>query len=198
VVTVFQDAPGSTPLDPDEAAGLLPKHITSQADLNAWEQNNILQGREWAQQTRQRKRDFLNEGFIRELHQRMFGDTWKWAGTFRSSDKTIGVAWEQIAVQLRDLLDNIQHQKDNNIYAADELAIRFHHRLVWIHPFPNGNGRHSRLMAELLVTQLGGLAFSWGGGADLVSTGAARERYLNALREADAGAVDSLITFARD
>jgi len=197
-VTVFQDAPGSTPLDPDEAAGLLPKHITSQADLNAWEQNNILQGREWAQQTRQRKRDFLNEGFIRELHQRMFGDTWKWAGTFRSSDKTIGVAWEQIAVQLRDLLDNIQHQKDNNIYAADELAIRFHHRLVWIHPFPNGNGRHSRLMAELLVTQLGGLAFSWGGGADLVSTGAARERYLNALREADAGAVDSLITFARD
>lgn len=198
MVTVFQDAPGSTPLDPDEAAGLLPKHITSQADLNAWEQNNILQGREWAQQTRQRKRDFLNEGFIRELHQRMFGDTWKWAGTFRSSDKTIGVAWEQIAVQLRDLLDNIQHQKDNNIYAADELAIRFHHRLVWIHPFPNGNGRHSRLMAELLVTQLGGLAFSWGGGADLVSTGAARERYLNALREADAGAVDSLITFARD
>ncbi len=197
-MTVFQDAPGSTPLDPDEAAGLLPKHITSQADLNAWEQNNILQGREWAQQTRQRKRDFLNEGFIRELHQRMFGDTWKWAGTFRSSDKTIGVAWEQIAVQLRDLLDNIQHQKDNNIYAADELAIRFHHRLVWIHPFPNGNGRHSRLMAELLVTQLGGLAFSWGGGADLVSTGAARERYLNALREADAGAVDSLITFARD
>lgn len=119
MVTAFQDAAGATPLDPDEAAGLIPTHITSQGDLNAWEQNNILQGREWSRRARQLKRELLEESFVRDLHQRMFGDTWKWAGTFRSSDKNIGVPWECIAVQLRNLLDDTRYQRDHKVYEAD-------------------------------------------------------------------------------
>lgn len=100
----FHYAPGATPLDPDEAAGLVPTHITTQGDLNAWEQVNIAQGDRWA--ARQKKRDLLDEGFIRELHRKMFDKTWQWAGTFRHSNKNIGVDWTQVAFRLRNLLDN--------------------------------------------------------------------------------------------
>ncbi len=197
MVTPFQDAAGSTPLDADEAAALVPTHVTTQADLNAWEQHNILQGREWAQRPTQTKRELLDEGFIRELHRRMFCDTWKWAGKFRSTDKNIGIGWEHIAVQLRNLLDNTRYQRDHTECSPHDLAIRFHHRLVWIHPFPNGNGRVSRLMADLLAARLGRDAFSWGGGADLELVSKVRDEYLQALRRADAGSFESLVAFAR-
>lgn len=149
----FQYAPGATPLDPDEAAGLVPSHITTQADLNAWEQANILQAVRWV--ARQKKRDLLTEGFVRDLHRRMFDQTWKWAGTFRQSNKNIGVDWTQVAVKLRNLLDNTRFQIDHKVFEPDELVVRFHHQLVWVHAFPNGNGRHARLMADVLAQQLG-------------------------------------------
>jgi Fic-DOC domain mobile mystery protein B len=190
---------GATPLDPDEAAGLLPTHITAQADLNAWEETNILQGETWAK--RQAKRDPLTEGFVRDLHSKMFSHTWRWAGTFRSSNKNIGVDWAQVATRLRNLLDNTRYQIDRasiagNSAECDALAIRFHHQLVWIHPFPNGNGRHARLMADTLAIRLGQARFTWGS-ASLGSTGNARARYLQALRAADEGSMDALIVFAR-
>jgi Fic-DOC domain mobile mystery protein B len=190
---------GAIPLDPDEAAGLLPTHITTQADLNAWEETNILQGETWAK--RQAKRDPLTEGFVRDLHSKMFSHTWRWAGTFRSSNKNIGVDWAQVATRLRNLLDNTRYQIDHTSIAGnsaecDALAIRFHHQLVWIHPFPNGNGRHARLMADTLAIRLGQARFTWGS-ASLGSTGNARARYLQALRAADEGSVDALIVFAR-
>ncbi len=192
----FQYAPGATPLDPDEAAGLVPAHITTQADLNAWEQANILQGDRWA--ARQKKRHLLNEGFIRDLHRQMFDKTWKWAGTFRSSNKNIGVDWSQVAVKLRNLLEDTQYQIENRIVDADETAVRFHHQLVWIHAFPNGNGRHARLMADLLAVRLGRPRLTWGGGeAAIASAGALRDQYLAALRSADHGEFDELIAFAR-
>ena len=93
--------PGATPLDPDEAAGLIPIHITTQSDLNAWEQMNIVQGDAWA--AKQTKRELLEEGFIRDLHNKMFGNTWRWAGTFRNSNKNLGVDWTQVSVKLREL-----------------------------------------------------------------------------------------------
>ena len=192
----FQYAPGATPLDPDEAAGLVPSHITTQADLNAWEQANILQAVRWV--ARQKKRDLLTEGFVRDLHRRMFDQTWKWAGTFRQSNKNIGVDWTKVAVKLRNLLDNTRFQIDHKVFEPDELVVRFHHQLVWVHAFPNGNGRHARLMADVLAQQLGRPRMTWGGAdVELVSMGTVRDRYLKTLREADQGQWSALIAFAR-
>ena len=192
----FHDAPGATPLDPDEAAGLVPIHITTQGDLNAWDQVNILQGARWA--ARQKKRELLDEGFIRDLHHQMFDKTWQWAGTFRKSNKNIGVDWTQVAVKLRNLLDNTQYQITNHVFEADETVVRFHHQLVWIHAFPNGNGRHARLMADLLAVRLGHKQLTWGSDeAKLIAVGVLRHKYLKALRAADGGQFDDLIAFAR-
>ena len=192
----FQYAPGATPLDPDEAAGLVPSHITTQADLNAWEQANILQAVRWV--ARQKKRDLLTEGFVRDLHRRMFDQTWKWAGTFRQSNKNIGVDRTQVAVKLLNLLDNTRFQIDHKVFEPDEFVVRLHHQLVWVHAFPNGNGRHARLMADVLAQQLGRPRMTWGGAdVELVSMGTVRDRYLKALREADQGQWSALIAFAR-
>lgn len=193
MVMRFMYADGATPIDPDEAAGLVPTHITTQAELNAWEEANIVSGEMWAFR---RKSALLNEGFLRALHSKMFDQTWRWAGKFRSSNKNIGVDSHQIAVKLRDLLDNTSYQTDRKVFGADEQAIRFHHLLVWIHPFPNGNGRHARLMADLLITQFGGKRFSWGQ-SPLTQESSIRVGYLAALRAAHAGSYTDLIGFAR-
>lgn len=192
----FQYIPGATPLDPDEAAALVPVHFTTQADLNAWEQANIVLGDRWA--TRQKKRELLDEGFVRDLHRHMFDRTWKWAGTFRQSNKNIGVDWPQVSVKLRDLLDNTRYQIENHVFIEDEMAVRFHHQLVLIHAFPNGNGRHARLMADLLITRLGRPRLTWGGASSSITPpGEIRDRYLVALRSADQGQINGLIEFAR-
>ncbi|MGV1016836.1 MAG: mobile mystery protein B [Fluviibacter phosphoraccumulans] len=192
----FHYAPGATPLDPDEAAGLVPTHITTQNDLNAWEQANILQGDRWA--NRQKKHSLLDEGFTRTLHKKMFDQTWQWAGTFRKTNKNIGVDWPQISVKLKNLLDNTRYQIENQVFDPDEIVVRFHHQLVWIHAFPNGNGRHARLMADLLAMRLGQPRMSWGGSAlVLTSVGTVRDQYLLALRAADQGQFEALIRFAR-
>ena len=193
MVMRFTYADGATPIDPDEAAGLVPTHITTQAELNAWEEANIVSGEMWAFR---RKSALLNEGFLRALHSKMFDQTWRWAGKFRSSNKNIGVDSHQIAVKLRDLLDNTTYQIDRKVFGADEQAIRFHHLLVWIHPFPNGNGRHARLMADPLITQFGGKRFSWGQ-SPLTQESSIRVGYLAALTAADAGSYTDLIGFAR-
>lgn len=193
-MTSFADADGATPLDPDEARGLIPAHIATQDDLNAWEEANILQGARWA--ARQRKRELLDESFVRDLHRKMFDRTWRWAGTFRSSNKNIGVDWTQVSVRLRGLLDNTRYQVEHRIAQPDEMAVSFHHRLVWIHAFPNGSGRHARLMADELALRLAGSRFTWGSNS-LTGIGAARTRYLEALRSADTGDMRPLLRFAR-
>lgn len=190
----FRHAPGTTPLDPDEAVGLIPRHIVTQGELNEWEQTNILEGAQWA--LRRKKRELLDEAFIRELHRRMFDKTWKWAGNFRQTDKNIGVDWRQIAVQLKNLLDDVKAQITFQTYPVDELALRFHHRLVWIHVFANGNGRHARLMTDLLMQRLGQPALTWGGGS-LLTAGDTRKAYLGALRAADGRDYQPLLKFAR-
>jgi len=192
----FHYPPGATPLDPDEAVGLVPTHITTQEDLNAWEQINIAQGERWAE--RQKKRPLLDERFVRDLHRQMFDKTWDWAGTFRKSNKNIGVDWTQVSVRLRDLLGNTQYQIESQVFDAEEIAVRFHHQLVWIHAFPNGNGRHARLMADLLAIRLGRARLSWGDGhTSGAPISAVRDRYLAALRAADQGQFGDLIGFAR-
>jgi Fic-DOC domain mobile mystery protein B len=186
-------APGATPLDPDELAGLIPGHIATQGELNEWEQQNIQVGDDWA---RKQRKDILSDDFLRQLHRRMFGETWRWAGEFRRSDKNIGVDWLHIGVELRKLLDDVRFQVEHGSYPSDEIAVRFHHRLVAIHPFANGNGRHARLMADLLVERLGRPRFTWGS-VNLVDAGETRQRYIAALHAADANDIAPLLAFAR-
>lgn len=186
--------PGQTPLDPDEVAGLKPRHIANQGELDEWEAQNILKASRWI--ARQKKLDVLNDHFCRELHVKMFDDTWKWAGTFRKSDKNIGCDWTQIAVSLRQLLDNMAYWLEHNVFPSEEVAVRFHHRLVWLHAFPNGNGRHARLMTDCLLRQCGLAPFSWGRG-NLVIANEVRQRYIQALRAADANDYALLLAFVR-
>ena len=195
MVMHFEYAPVATPIDPDEALGLIPVHITTQADLNAWEEMNIVEGATWIK--RQKIIQGLDEGLIRELHRRMFNQTWLWAGTFRKSAKSIGIDWTQIAVALRNLLDNTAYQIEHQTISNDEIAVRFHHQLVLIHAFPNGNGRHARLMADALIMSLGGERFSWGGNMSLATPGVVRQNYLSALRVADNGHLEPLMQFAK-
>ena len=192
----FKHAPDATPIDPDEAAGLVPVHITTQADLNAWEQSNIVSGNHWA--SRQKKQDLLDEGFVRNLHLQMFNKTWKWAGTFRQSNKNIGVDWSQVPVKLSELLQNTRYQIEHQVFNEDEVAVRFHHQLVLIHAFANGNGRHARLLADLLIMRLGRPRLTWGSASEShTPSGVVRQKYLVALREADQGQIDGLTEFAR-
>lgn len=188
-------AEGATPLDPDEIDGLIPKHINTQNALNEWEQQNILEATQWLMKVISRK-TLLTEDFVRELHKRMFGKTWSWAGTFRNTDKNIGVDWMQVSVRLNQLLGNAQYQLDNKVFGLDEIAIRFHHNLVWIHSFPNGNGRHARLITDALLIQNDLQPFTWGK-SSLEVNGQVRQNYLNALRAADAGDFNLLIGFVR-
>jgi Fic-DOC domain mobile mystery protein B len=185
--------PGATPLDADELASLIPGHITTQGELNEWEQLNILQGEAWA---RKQRKEILNEAFLRQLHKQMFGETWRWAGEFRKSDKNIGVDWLKISVELRKLIDDVHYQIEHAAYPPDEIAARFHHRLVAIHPFPNGNGRHARLMADLLVERLGQPRFTWGS-RSLTDACETRLRYIAALQAADARDYAPLLAFVR-
>ena len=185
--------PGATPLDADELTSLIPSHLTTQAELNEWEQLNIVEGDKWS---RKQRKEILTENFLRQLHKQMFGETWRWAGSFRKSDKNIGVDWLHIGVELKKLLDDVRYQVEHGTFSADEIAVRFHHRLVAIHPFPNGNGRHARMMADLLVERLGKPRFSWGS-RSLVDPNDTRRNYITALQAADARDIAPLLAFAR-
>ena len=183
----------ATPLTPEECAQLIPTYITTRAQLNEAEQINITEADLWAFN---RKRDVLSEEFLRKLHKRMFRKVWKWAGTFRTSERNIGIDAYRIGVELRTLLEDVAYWMANNTFAPDEIAVRFHHRLVLIHPFPNGNGRHARLAADLLAVKLGQKRFTWGS-ANLVQPAATRSAYVAALKAADSHDIAPLLAFAR-
>lgn len=190
----FEYPPGATPLDPDEAKGLRASWVVTQSELNAIEQQNIIQAQVWLARTR--RIDPLSEKFLRDLHRKMFGDVWRWAGEPRRSDKNIGVDWRQIPVQLRQHLDDVRYWIANGTFELDEVATRFHHRLVAIHCFANGNGRHARLATDALLATHGYKPFSWGS-ANLVVANETRQRYIRALRQADAHSIDALLRFVR-
>ncbi|MDZ4674879.1 MAG: mobile mystery protein B [Gemmatimonadota bacterium] len=186
---------GNTPLDEDEATALIPGHLTTRDQLNSWEQANITAAVRWLA-SRRDVTSPLEIGFLKELHRRMFGGTWTWAGQFRTTERNIGVAPHAIPEQLANLLEDTRHWLDHGIYSDDEVAVRLHHRLVSIHPFPNGNGRHARQVADMLLTSRGARPFSWGS-TDLDHSGRARSRYLSALRQADHGDIGALLAFVR-
>lgn len=193
----FRYPPGATPLDPAESAGLIPK-LTTQSELNEFEATNIAEALLWlSRRGSLRLRQTLPTiETLQQLHHEMFGITWKWAGRFRLTNKNLGVPWERISVEVRTLAEDIKFQVEHTTYPADDLASRFHHRLVSIHAFPNGNGRHARLAADVLVQRLSRPSFTWGGGS-LVAAGPARSEYLAALKQADDGDSSRLLRFAR-
>lgn len=187
---------GATPLDPDETEGLIPPHIATRAELNEAEEANIARGLAWSL-TAISSRDVLVDGFAYELHRRMFGDVWEWAGRLRATDKNIGIDKYQIRVAVRDLMADARVWVESGT-PLEECAVRLHHRMVAIHPFPNGNGRHARMLADLFLLRFGIRPLPWGRmRGSLVGTGDLRAEYISALRAADAGDMQPLLTFAR-
>jgi Fic-DOC domain mobile mystery protein B len=188
---------GQTPLDEDEKDGLLIKAITTRSDLDEFEQQNIEKAIEWTLKRTFKKEKILSEKFVKDLHKKMLGDVWKWAGEFRKTNKNLGVDKYSIALELKYLLDDCIYWIDNQVFSEDEIAIRFNHRIVNIHPFPNGNGRHSRLIADVIISHIFHRpVFSWGGN-DLVNSSNARTSYLEAIWAADKGNIQPLLLFAR-
>jgi Fic-DOC domain mobile mystery protein B len=190
---LFEEPYDATPLTAEEKRELIPAHITYRCELNEAEQENIARAQDWALN---RRRDPVSEKFIKELHRRMLGEVWRWAGKFRASERNLGIPFYEIPVALRQLFDDTRAWIEYRTYPPDEIAVRFHHGLVQIHAFPNGNGRHARLTADLLVMRLGGERFSWGS-ANLQDAGAVRKRYIAALQAADNHDIGPLLAFAR-
>lgn len=188
---------GQTPLDDDEKEGLLIPTIATRGELDEFEQQNIEQAVQWSLGRSFKAEAVFTEEFIRALHKRMYGNVWAWAGEFRKTNKNIGVDKWQISTELRYLLDDVKFWYANNTYQPDEITIRFKHRLVSIHCFSNGNGRHSRLLADIVIEKIFKQPhYTWGAG-NLVKQGDQRTAYLNAIRAADAGDIQPLINFAK-
>lgn len=191
---VYSD--GQTPIDEDEKEELILKNISTKEELDQFEQINIEKAVQWTIRKSNSLDKILTEEFIKDVHKRMFGEVWKWAGQFRKTDKTLGIDKHQISIEVRQLLDNTRYWIENKTFADDEIAIRFKHRIVQIHCFSNGNGRHSRLLADILTTQVFHHDhFTWG--QNLPKQNHVRKNYLTALRLADANNFDLLISFAR-
>ena len=189
---------GQTPIDEDEKEGLLIKTITTREELDEHEQLNIEKAVQWILQKKLKKDTILTESFIKSIHKKMFDDVWVWAGKFRKSEKNIGVEWSKISVELRYLLDDTKFWIENGTYLPDEITIRFKHRLVNIHCFPNGNGRHSRIMADIIIESIFGKeVFTWHN-SNMVKANIIRKKYIDAIREADKGNIKPLIEFARN
>lgn len=193
--------PGQTPLTDEQKAGLL-LPLSTRSELNIAEAESIANARTWAI-VRSRPlttEQLLREEWLRQLHKRMFSSIWKWAGSYRRADVNIGnVPWPQVPTAMREALGDAafwERNRDANDMTLTEVAVRVQHKLVVVHPFPNGNGRWSRLVADLLMRSKGGRPLSWGGGSNLQTEGEIRDSYLAALRSADRGDFDALIAFA--
>lgn len=192
----FETTEGSSPLEAEELEQLIPTNITTMDQLNEAEQLNIAAASLWAFSTK--RSGVLSERFAKSLHKRMFEDVWRWAGKFRTRAVNIGnVEAYEIGMRMHQIFDDARHWIDNEVFEPDEIAARLHHTLTVIHPFSNGNGRHARLIADVLLMNINQSPFTWGSGADLVQSGDVRGRYLLALREADNHDIKPLIAFAR-
>lgn len=198
-ISHLNSVPGNTPIHPDDAAKLIP-NLATKKELDEWERQNILEAQKWAFSSRVMKsRNPLDEFYLRELHRRMFGETWKWAGKYRTRDANLGCPFHEIYERIGMLLGDAHFWIANKTFTLDEIAVRFHHRLVGqIHAFANGNGRHARMLADVIVEKNGGARFTWGR-ANIVEVGPTRNAYLSALRTLDDndGNIQPLLKFAR-
>ena len=191
----FEVAPGATPLEPEAQAGLIPA-LTTPAELNEFEERNIVAAALWSRRSTTLRRDYPNVSALKLLHRRMFDQTWRWAGEFRRVETNIGIEWPRIQIELHALGENTRAWIAYSSYPWDEVGVRFHHELVSIHPFPNGNGRHARLATDILLRQHRQPPFTWGS-QSLIAAGQVRSAYIAALRQADAGLYGPLLAFVR-
>jgi Fic-DOC domain mobile mystery protein B len=187
---------GATPIDDDELSDSIPEHITLQKELNEWEQANINKAAGIFYGKSFNSENILSFSFILDVHKNMFDETWRWAGKTRKTVKNIGVEVSQIFEQTKNLCEDVKYWIKNNTFPDEEIGVRFHHRLVKIHLFPNGNGRHARLITDLLMKSLDKPMFTWGS-KDLYNEGTVRKDYINALKEADNNNYKSLIEFVK-
>ncbi len=178
--------PGQTPIDEDEKSALIP-HIDTIEELNLWEQENIIEAQKWLTPRVIKANDVFDFNFLTKLHKRMFGKTWKWAGELRKSNKNIGCDFHQIRIELKKLQDDIKFWLENKTYSPQQISLVFHHRLVKIHPFPNGNGRHARLAADCVINKLDPTKKIQWYGKNFSSVSELRKNYIKALRDADHG-----------
>jgi Fic-DOC domain mobile mystery protein B len=188
---------GQTPLDENEIQGLKILSITTKGELDEMEQNNIEEAQLWLLGRKLNYTQILTSEFITSLHKRMYGNVWNWAGEFRRTNKNLGIHFFQIPIALKQLLDNTKFWIENNTYDPDEIAIRFKHNIVSIHCFSNGNGRHSRMMADIIIEKVFKKAvFTWGM-SDSSAESNARSNYISAIKRADQHDYTELISFAR-
>jgi len=198
VTEIFAPVTDATPIQPDDQKKLIPTWIQSRDDLNVAEEDNIASGLGWAKRRRPKPLVIATDAFSRNLHKVMFGKVWKWAGAYREVElENIGVPRWQIASRSAELFDQFRYWIEHSTFTPDEVAVRFHHQLVFVHAFTNGNGRHSRMMADLLAESLGREPFTWGRGDLGDDTGELRRTYIAALRKADNGDIGDLLAFAR-
>lgn len=190
----LENPDGATPLEPDELDGLKFAHVTTRGELDHLEAANISQGYIWLK--KQKNPELLTDRFARQFHKKLFGEVWAWAGMYRQTEKNIGIEPLQISTRVRELMDDVRYWIDNDTYRPIEIAARFHHKLVYIHPFPNGNGRHARYMADALMEIIfEAPAINWGNADRLADPNTVREKYIHALRMADQGLYDDLFNF---
>ena len=193
----FDYTDNQTPLEEDEKEGLLIKSITTRAELDEFEQQNIEKAMLWLKSKKFTATEILSEKFVQQLHRHMYAGVWKWAGEYRKTNKNIGVDKNQVAMALKQLLDDCQYWINDYSFSEEEIALRLKHRIVQVHCFANGNGRHSRLMADTMMEKVFHLpAFTWGA-ANLIKQSNLRTAYIQALKKADAGDYNDLIAFAK-
>lgn len=194
---IFEYIEGQTPIDEDEKNDLKVRGLTLKSELDELEQVNIEESIKWSLKLTLSIEEIICEQFVKELHQKMYGKVWKWAGKFRSTNKNIGVDKYSIGIELRQLCDDFNYWHSHDIYLPKERAIRFKHRIVQIHCFPNGNGRHSRLIADIIMSKIYKEDFfHWRGTRNLTEASDIRSDYLFALREADKGNFEHLMQFS--
>lgn len=194
---IFQSGDHDTELSAEGRLELIPS-ITTRAELNEAERMNINAARVWAMRPRSLQNpELITDAFARELHKRMFNQVWRWAGRFRTTEKNLGWEASRLTEGVRNAFDDARAWLDYSTYPLHEVAVRLHHRLVAIHPWPNGNGRHARLMADVLVASRDGEELTWGARADLVPKSEIRARYIAAIHRADDGDITALLEFVR-
>lgn len=194
----FELVDGQTPLDEEEKEGLLISTITNRGELDEFEQLNIEKAIQWTFTRKFKKDQILTEDFRKLVHKKMYGDVWAWAGEFRKTNKNIGKDWQQVAIELRNIIGDCKYWIDHDTYPPDEIAVRFKHRIVSIHCFSNGNVRHARMMGDLIIEKIFGKpVFTWGANSDLTKINDLRKEYLTAVKTADKNDIQPLLAFAR-
>ncbi len=194
----FEEPYGATPLGPDERADLLLTHVETREELNELENANILQGISWLSSLPALTVDeLLSMAFFEELHKRLLGEVWAWAGSYRTRELNIGCDPFHIRTNLFNLLEDIKCWIEFNHFDSLELSARIQHRLVLIHPFPNGNGRHSRIFTDCVRGMiLEKPTLRWAEG-NLDQQTEEREQYISSLRQADRGDYQTFIDYLR-